>query len=71
MDLQPNPLSAMELIASEPARIVQGRKAVCDGGRGPLGHPKIFINLDKPGPHACGYCSGIQFEQAVHHGHEH
>lgn len=70
MDLQPNPLSAMELIASEPARFVQGRKAVCDGGGGPLGHPKIFINLDKPGPHACGYC-GIQFEQAVHHGHEH
>ncbi|KAI6047643.1 ubiquinone oxidoreductase 20 kd subunit [Pisolithus marmoratus] len=70
MELQPNPLSAMELIANEPVRIVQGRKAVCDGGGGPLGHPKIFINLDKPGPHACGYC-GLQFEQAVHHGHEH
>lgn len=24
-------------------------------GGGPLGHPKIFINLDKPGPKACGY----------------
>ncbi|KAI6007419.1 zinc-finger domain-containing protein [Pisolithus albus] len=70
MELQPNPLSAMELIANEPVRIVQGRKAVCDGGGGALGHPKIFINLDKPGPHACGYC-GLQFEQAVHHGHEH
>ncbi|KIK28550.1 hypothetical protein PISMIDRAFT_7539 [Pisolithus microcarpus 441] len=70
MELQPNPLSAMELIANEPVRIVQGRKAVCDGGGGALGHPKIFINLDKPGPHTCGYC-GLQFEQVVHHGHEH
>ncbi|KAF5355631.1 hypothetical protein D9756_003761 [Leucocoprinus leucothites] len=45
MELQPNPLSAMELIANEPVRIVHGRKAVCDGGGGPLGHPKIYINL--------------------------
>ena len=71
MDLQPNPLSAMELIANEPIRLVHGRKAVCDGGMyvhvfslrqhtllfcyipliqfilggGPLGHPKIYINL--------------------------
>ncbi|KIJ68458.1 hypothetical protein HYDPIDRAFT_185502 [Hydnomerulius pinastri MD-312] len=45
MELQPNPLSAMELIANEPIRVVHGRKAVCDGGGGPLGHPKIFINL--------------------------
>jgi NADH dehydrogenase (ubiquinone) Fe-S protein 6 len=66
MEVQPNPLSAMELIANEPIRLVQGRKAVCDGGGGPLGHPKIFINLDKPGPRACGYC-GIRFEQYHHH----
>ncbi|KAL0951203.1 hypothetical protein HGRIS_007929 [Hohenbuehelia grisea] len=55
MELQPNPLSAMELIANEPIRLVDGRKAVCDGGGGPLGHPKIYINLDQPGPRACGY----------------
>jgi len=67
MQLQPNPLSAMEMINSEPIRVVKGRKAVCDGGIGPLGHPKIFINLDKPGPHPCGYC-GLRFEQA-HHAH--
>ena len=90
---QPQPLSAMEMIAQEPVRIVHGRKAVCDGGKslssensppppltfhrpsffllffsfsqaskargcfiftprtsfvigiGPLGHPKVFINL--------------------------
>ena len=33
MDLQPNPLSAMELLANEPVRLVHGRKAVCDGGK--------------------------------------
>lgn len=32
MEVQPNPLSAMELIANEPIRLVHGRKAVCDGG---------------------------------------
>jgi len=32
MDLQPNPLSAMELIANEPVRLVHGRRATCDGG---------------------------------------
>lgn len=32
MDLQPAPLSAMEMVANEPIRLVKGRKAVCDGG---------------------------------------
>lgn len=32
MDLQPNPPSAMEMIANEPVRLLQARKAVCDGG---------------------------------------
>jgi NADH dehydrogenase (ubiquinone) Fe-S protein 6 len=45
MELQPNPLSAMELVNSIPPTIVHGRRAVCDGGGGPLGHPKIYINL--------------------------
>lgn len=25
-------------------------------GDAALGHPKVYINLDKPGAHACGYC---------------
>ncbi|KLO14460.1 hypothetical protein SCHPADRAFT_826313 [Schizopora paradoxa] len=61
LDFQPQPLSAMEMIHSEPIRIVHGRKAVCDGGVGPLGHPKVFINLDKPGPKACGYVLPLAF----------
>ncbi|KAF7639221.1 zf-CHCC domain-containing protein [Meloidogyne graminicola] len=32
----------------------------CDGGHTHGGHPKVFINLDKPGTHACGYC-GARF----------
>lgn len=28
----------------------------CDGGGGPLGHPRIFINLDKPQICWCTYC---------------
>jgi len=68
MDLQPAPLSAMELIAEEPIRVAHGRIASCDGGGGPLGHPKVYINLDQPGPRACGYC-GIRFEQDPHHHH--
>ncbi|EIW72545.1 hypothetical protein TREMEDRAFT_23904, partial [Tremella mesenterica DSM 1558] len=66
LDLQPNPPSAMGMVAQDPVRLVEGRRAVCDGGVGPLGHPKIYINLDKPGPKVCGYC-GIRFEQAHHH----
>ena len=93
MQLQPQPLSAMELIAREPILLSQTRIAACDGGvyrtptsgfaalppslpcfarisgnttprvsafrtatdsflvrvgGGPLGHPKIFINLVRP-----------------------
>lgn len=33
MELQPNPLSAMELIANEPIQLIHGRKAICDGGK--------------------------------------
>ncbi|GAA5938805.1 hypothetical protein JCM1841_001125 [Sporobolomyces salmonicolor] len=63
---QPRPLAAIELIAEEPIRLVEGRVAACDGGAGPLGHPRIFINLDKPGAHACTYC-GIRYEKEDHH----
>lgn len=28
----------------------------CDGGGGPAGHPRIFINTDKPEISVCNYC---------------
>ncbi|PRQ77125.1 hypothetical protein AAT19DRAFT_12543, partial [Rhodotorula toruloides] len=52
---QPRPLAAIELIQEEPIRMVHARRAVCDGAGGALGHPRIFINLDKPGVHSCSY----------------
>ncbi|KAJ6604643.1 hypothetical protein DFH09DRAFT_898398, partial [Mycena vulgaris] len=45
MELQPNPLSAMALVNDVPVNMVDGRRATCDGGGGPLGHPKIYLNL--------------------------
>ncbi|KAF8967399.1 hypothetical protein BGZ46_000180 [Entomortierella lignicola] len=68
IDAQPKPRAAIELIAEEPVRLVEGRRARCDGGGGSLGHPAVYINLDRAGPHACGYC-GIRFEQKPHHHH--
>ncbi|XP_068141541.1 NADH dehydrogenase [ubiquinone] iron-sulfur protein 6, mitochondrial [Drosophila tropicalis] len=44
------------------------RVVYCDGGDGPLGHPKVYINLDKPGNHICGYC-GLRFVKKDGHHH--
>lgn len=55
MRFQPQPLAAIEMIQREPIRLSSKRIAACDGGGGPLGHPKVFINLDKPGPKPCPY----------------
>ncbi|CAI2180742.1 7985_t:CDS:2 [Funneliformis geosporum] len=66
LEAQPRPLAAIELVAEEPIHYVEGRIAVCHGGGGALGHPQIYINLDQPGAHSCGYC-GIRFERKHHH----
>ncbi|KAI9204007.1 uncharacterized protein BJ171DRAFT_442844 [Polychytrium aggregatum] len=65
-DYQPNPPSAMELIHEEPIRFVEGRVTHCDGDGGALGHPRVYINLDKGVPVGCGYC-GIKYQQKPHH----
>lgn len=66
---QPRPLAGITMIAEQPIRLVNSRTASCDGGGGALGHPKVYINLDKEGPKSCHYC-GLQFEQDHgHHGH--
>ena len=54
--LQPRPYAAIELIHKQPVRWTHERKVACDGGGGPLGHPKIFINVDKPQVNFCTYC---------------
>jgi uncharacterized Zn-finger protein len=59
----------MELIAMVPPIEFEGRVAVCDGGSGPTGHPRVFINLDNGKPNPCGYC-GLRFITRHEH-HEH
>ncbi len=65
---QVNPRWAIKLVDEIPPTPVADRFVSCNGGGGPLGHPKVFINLDAPGNHACGYC-GLRFfqEKSDHH----
>ncbi|RDA86735.1 hypothetical protein CP532_4172 [Ophiocordyceps camponoti-leonardi (nom. inval.)] len=60
MSLQPQPMSAMEMIHKQPVRWTHERVVACDGGGGPAGHPRIFINTDKPEIAVCNYC-GLPF----------
>jgi uncharacterized Zn-finger protein len=41
--------------------------AACNGGGGPLGHPKVYLNLSADGQVECPYCSRL-FIYAGHHG---
>ncbi|KAL8945248.1 MAG: hypothetical protein Q9211_000207 [Gyalolechia sp. 1 TL-2023] len=60
MEYQPQPQAAIELIHKQPVRWTKQRMVSCDGGGGPLGHPRIFINVDKPQINWCTYC-GLPF----------
>ncbi|KAJ3096728.1 hypothetical protein HDU97_005619 [Phlyctochytrium planicorne] len=68
MELQPNPLAAIELIKKVPIQKVHSRRVACDGGGGALGHPKVYINLDQGEPVGCGYC-GQRFQKIDDHHH--
>ncbi|XP_030645071.1 NADH dehydrogenase [ubiquinone] iron-sulfur protein 6, mitochondrial [Chanos chanos] len=62
-----NPNFAITLVAEEPVTEIESRIVSCDGGGGALGHPKVYINLDKDTKvGTCGYC-GLQFKQKHHH----
>ncbi|ELU16374.1 hypothetical protein CAPTEDRAFT_227786 [Capitella teleta] len=54
-----NPNFAVDLIAEDPVVLCTKRVVPSNSG-GALGHPKVYINLDKPGIHSCGY-SGRKF----------
>ena len=58
--MQPRPYAAIDLIHQQPVRWTNERIVSCDGGGGPLGHPRIFINTDKPQICWCTYC-GLPF----------
>ncbi|KAI1338017.1 hypothetical protein F5Y15DRAFT_388675 [Xylariaceae sp. FL0016] len=59
-DLQPQARAAIELIHKQPVQWTHDRVVACDGGGGPAGHPRIFINTDKPEIACCNYC-GLPF----------
>ena len=42
----------------EPPEVVEveERTVSCDGGGGPLGHPKVYLNLGRDGAVDCPYC---------------
>lgn len=65
MEYQPQPEAAINLIHKQPVRWIKTRTVSCDGGGGPLGHPKIWINVDKPQICWCTYC-GLPFAHEHH-----
>lgn len=75
---QPRAYAAIDLIAKQPIRYLshdEGNIAVCDGNKENtlMGHPKIFINLDKPQASTCGYCglryAKEEFKDIIENGH--
>lgn len=36
---------------------VETTQVACDGGGGPLGHPRVYLTLSKEGEIECPYCS--------------
>ena len=36
---------------------VNEKRVACDGGNGPLGHPRIFLEIGAEGEVVCPYCS--------------
>lgn len=50
---------AIDMIKKDPI-VVCNERIVWSSGGGPLGHPKVYINLDPHEPQDCGY-SGRRF----------
>ncbi|OAQ84488.1 NADH:ubiquinone oxidoreductase subunit [Purpureocillium lilacinum] len=67
-NVQPQPLSAMEMVHKVPVQWTHSRVVACEGGGGPAGHPRIFINTDKPEIAVCNYC-GTPFANEHHRKH--
>ena len=39
--------------------------AACNGGGGPLGHPRVYLNLAPAGRAECPYCSRLFVNRAM------
>ena len=42
------------------SKTVDTETVACDGGDGPLGHPRVFLNMEGRGRVDCPYC-GCEF----------
>ena len=40
--------------------------AACNGGGGPLGHPRVYLSLAPAGRVECPYCSRLYVNRAMH-----
>ena len=49
---------AMQESMAEVDRVeVENEQVACDGGEGPLGHPRVYLNMESKGHITCPYCS--------------
>jgi uncharacterized Zn-finger protein len=39
--------------------VIDGPVAACNGGGGPLGHPRVYLHLGAAGRVECPYCSRV------------
>ena len=44
---------------------IDGMVAACNGGGGPLGHPRVYLNLAPAGRAECPYCSRLYLNRAI------
>jgi uncharacterized Zn-finger protein len=44
---------------------IEAMMAACDGGGGPLGHPKVYLSLAPLGRVECPYCSRLFVNRSV------
>ncbi len=50
---------------------VDDRTVACDGGNGALGHPRVFLHIEKDSV-MCPYCSRLYIlSEGAGHGHGH
>ncbi|GAB4139405.1 MAG: hypothetical protein Tsb0016_06040 [Sphingomonadales bacterium] len=40
-------------------KIVTTSQVACDGDEGPLGHPRVYLNMGKDGRVECPYCDRL------------